>query len=150
MEIFLLRHATRDFVMGDVPLNETGLEQAKALAERRFFSSLTHILCSPKQRALMTVQPLAEKYDIEIIQEDDLDQMKGHESEAEFIARVKSFLNRFETPTNQNILICSHSDWLSVAIQQIPTDALDVKYRMFQCADVMGFKVVDGIWQIQD
>ena len=148
MRIFLVRHGTRNFTLGDVPLNEEGLSEAKVLAENSRYSKVQRLLSSPKKRAQMTLQPLAEKYQLEIQCFEDLDQMKNHEGEKEFLSRVRNFLTRIEEGEfGSQTMICSHSDWLAAAAQVIPTDSLDLKYKMFQCAEVLEFHIEEGLWK---
>ncbi len=150
MLVFLLRHATRNFTVGDVPLNADGMHQAQSLAEHPHWADLDRILSSPKRRAQMTVEPLVEKYNLPLKTLTELDQMRSAEGEKEFNSRVKNFLYRIEQKEfGENILVCSHSDWLSTALQNIPTDALDIQYKMFQCAEFMSFEVEDGLWKIR-
>lgn len=151
MQVFWLRHGTRDFITGDVPLNDEGQLQAHELAENSRFSRLDTILCSPKKRAQMTISPLAQKYQLEITTLEELDQMKNHESETEFTNRVRSLLEKIENQTFsfKSLVLCTHSDWLGVASQIIPTDSLDLKYKMFQCAEVIEFNIIDGLWTIE-
>lgn len=146
MKAFLLRHGTRDFVIGDVPLNDEGQDEALNLTQDPNLLTVKKILCSPKKRALMTVQPLANqlKLDIEIHQ--DLDQMQNGESETEFLARVK-MITEVIPKQQQNTLICSHSDWLSAATHIIPTDSLDLKFHRFVCAEYLSFKIENDLWK---
>ena len=151
MQVFLLRHATRNFTMGDVPLNDEGILQAKELAENSQFSRIEKLICSPKNRARMTIEPLAEKYQLDVRIMEELDQMKGHETESQFISRVTKFCERIQAGEfGSPLLICTHSDWLGAAAQVIPTDSLDIKYKMFQCAESVEFKIEDGLWVIQE
>jgi broad specificity phosphatase PhoE len=148
MQVFLLRHGTRNHTMGDVPLNSQGLLEAKRLASELRWQRLDAILSSPKKRAMMTVQPLAEKLNLPLLTFKDLDQMHAGEGEGQFIARVRHFLDRVQNQEfGQNILICSHSDWLSLAISQIPTDAFELTHHLFHCGEVIGFSIEDGVWK---
>ena len=96
MEVFLLRHGTRNFTLGDVPLNEEGLQQAKDLAAMDHWEPLSGLLSSPRKRAMMTVQPIAERWGFSLSIFEDLDQVRGGEGEIEFHARVKNFIKRVE------------------------------------------------------
>ena len=99
----------------------------------------------------MTVQPVAEKYDVPIQVFEELDQMKTHEGEKEFNSRVRNFLNRIEEKEfGEKIVVCSHSDWLAAAAYILPTDSVDLQYKMFQCAEVLEFQVEDGLWKISE
>ncbi len=134
--------------MGDVPLNEEGLQQAQSLATDSRWQSVSRILSSPKKRALMTVQPLAEKRNLNVQVFSELDQMRGAESEADFNTRVRNFLYRVEQQEfGGNLMICSHSDWLAAAAHMIPTDSMDLKHKMFHCAEVLSFSIEEGLWK---
>lgn len=148
MQVFLVRHGTRNFTIGDVPLNEEGLEQANELAQKSGWGQLQAILTSPKKRAKMTVEPLAEKFLLSLQVFEELDQMRGAEGEAEFKARVRNFLHRVEEKEfGEKVLICTHSDWLSMAVQIVPTESVDLEYKLFQCAEVLTFKIKQGLWE---
>ena len=101
----------------------------------------------------MTVEPLSDKLKVPININEKLDQMMRHESEAEFTSRVQSFLTEIQTIKSKEgffITICSHSDWLTVALGLIPSDAIDIKHYMFACAEYLHFKIKDDLWVIQD
>lgn len=150
MQVFWLRHGTRNFTTGDVPLNDQGIQQAAELVLVPKFTSLKKILCSPKSRAQMTVRPLAQKLGIDIKIYDELDQMKSGESEQKFRARVEGLCKKIEEGAHtENLLVCTHSDWLNTASQIIPTDSLDLKYKMFQCAESVEFEIRNGLWMIK-
>jgi broad specificity phosphatase PhoE len=147
MKVFFLRHATRDFTIGDVPLNKMGLQQAQQLTLNKDFQSIKTILCSPKKRAQMTVQPLADHLSIKIIINENLDQLKSGEFEEDFSNRVKSLLNKLTNyKDDQPILVCTHSDWLSSLMNIVPTDGANINYHVFECAEYMTFEYLDEIW----
>lgn len=152
MQVFWLRHGTRNFTIGDVPLNTTGEDEARGLSRNSRLAAVETILCSPKKRALMTVTPLAEKKSLPILTVDELDQMKSHESEKEFSSRVNSVLEKVANKNwdCQSLLLCTHSDWLAVACELVATDALDLAGKMFQCAELIEFKIKDGLWVIRN
>ena len=99
----------------------------------------------------MTVEPLSQKTQHPTIIIDDLDQMMSHESDKEFTSRVRRFIEKLSEHKNEDsVVLCSHSDWLGVAVDVIPTDALNLKHYMFACAEYLHFKVEDGLWTIQN
>ncbi len=98
----------------------------------------------------MTVKPLSQKLERAIKTEQDLDQMFSGESDKGFAKRVQNFIEKMETKsTEQNILVCSHSDWLSVALHSMATDDPDLSFHMFACASYLKFKFEDGLWKAQ-
>lgn len=147
MKVTLLRHATRGISVGDVPLNNEGIHQAQHLATLSQMKKHKTIFCSPKRRAQMTVEPLAKELKLKIQLMESLDQMGNNETESQFIARVKNFLDKIEQySASSPILVCTHSDWLHVATQKMPTDELDLDHHLFQCAEFMRFEINSGLW----
>jgi probable phosphoglycerate mutase len=72
----LIRHGENDYVKkgrlaGHIPgvhLNDTGRQQAAALAEKLTYAPLKAIYSSPLERAMETAAPLAEKLNLPVIQ----------------------------------------------------------------------------------
>ena len=150
MKITFLRHGRRNFTLGDVPLNEQGLQEARSLATNPALQDVETILSSPKLRSLMTIEPLSIKLQRKPIIQESLDQMRSGESESIFHDRVENFLKKLEQGTWASpILLCSHSDWLSMAVSIIPTDALNLPGTMFDCSEFMTFEIKQGIWTLQ-
>jgi broad specificity phosphatase PhoE len=78
LELLLIRHGQTDWnaqqkVMGrqPIPLNETGMGQAKALAEYLGKTKLSHIITSPVLRAKQTSEMIAGCQDEVVIEESD-------------------------------------------------------------------------------
>ena len=62
-EFYVFRHGQTDMNLGsgiDVPLNETGLQQARQLAEELRFSGIQAVFSSPLKRAVQTAEIVAE------------------------------------------------------------------------------------------
>ncbi len=77
MDIYLIRHGETEgnregYFRGraDFPLNETGIEQAKALAEELKDTGIKIIYSSPLSRALKTAEILAEATGAEVVVEE--------------------------------------------------------------------------------
>ncbi|MDD5095343.1 MAG: histidine phosphatase family protein [Dehalococcoidia bacterium] len=73
MRIILLRHGRTEWNeqkrfsgRADIPLDETGIEQVKAVAERLASSDAAAIYSSPLRRALMTARPIADRIGLAI------------------------------------------------------------------------------------
>ncbi len=146
MRLFLLRHATRSHGIGDAPLNDVGKNQAFELSQNPKLFGVNRILCSPKKRAQMTISPLAQELQCTIETMNELDQQLNTENQAEFNNRVKSFLNSLqEDETLDTILICSHSDWLTVAAVILENNT-NFFGHLFQCAEFIAFDLKDGQW----
>jgi broad specificity phosphatase PhoE len=56
----------------DIPLNETGLKQARQLAAYLVHEQIDALYASPLQRTLQTAQPVAESHHLEVQQSADL------------------------------------------------------------------------------
>ena len=151
MTIILLRHGTRNYGIGDSPLNFEGMEEAVALAAEDHFSSVTQIYCSPKKRAQMTIQPLAEKLNLKIETFPQLDQQLSSESREDFLKRVTHSLSSItgNLPSDAVCILCSHSDWLSTAVELMPTQDGESQSLIFHCANYKTFSVKDGLWQLK-
>ena len=72
LEIILIRHGETDWNSGeifrgqaDVPLNQTGIEQAEALGEYLKSEKIDILYSSPLQRAVKTAEAIAEKQGLE-------------------------------------------------------------------------------------
>lgn len=148
MKIILLRHGTRDYGVGDQPLNGEGLEEAHELAKNPELLKATHLFSSPKRRAQMTLEPLSQAISKPILIDENLDQHLSKEAEADFSQRVKNYLSGIESriQPSDTYVICSHSDWLSVALSLIPTNELSAGDHFFQCAEYACFELKDGLW----
>ncbi len=73
MKLYLIRHGQTDWnvagkIQGchDIPLNETGRQQARYLAEGMKNRPVTHIYSSPQKRALETAQAIAVSQGVEV------------------------------------------------------------------------------------
>lgn len=82
MRLIIVRHGQTDhnrdaIALGrnDVPLNDTGLRQAEALAQRLSGENIAAIYASPLQRAARTADAIAARHDIPVISEDELIEM---------------------------------------------------------------------------
>ena len=80
MKIYVTRHGQTDYnkdeiILGvtDLPLNETGMAQARELAENvEKLGDVDIIIASPMKRALTTAQAVADRCGLEIIVDERL------------------------------------------------------------------------------
>jgi broad specificity phosphatase PhoE len=150
MEVFLMRHGRRPYTLGDVPLNEEGKEQALDLTRNPSLQSIKTLLASPKKRSQMTLEPLAKKLGVKIQIEENLDQHRSGEDEEKFIQRVRKVIDQIsDGHWSSPILLCSHSDWLSLSTRLIPTDEIELEHHMFQCAEYLHFQIEEGLWKLK-
>jgi broad specificity phosphatase PhoE len=147
MIVHFLRHGRRDG-FGDVPLNEEGRKQAQNLSEDNSLGQVSRIISSPKNRALMTVQPLAQLTQLEVEISKALDQMAPRETDSHFQKRIEDFLNQLKQgDAHAKIVICSHSDWLSMAVNLISYEQMQNFPSLFDCGQYKSFKYKDKKWQ---
>jgi|GEM_PF-3486815 len=157
MRLILLRHGTRDFGLGDVPINSMGLAEAAIIAKTPALSQIQWIYTSPKKRALMTAQPLATVLNITPSVNENFDQMQSGESMIDFRKRIQLVLNDITDShgsTETEVLVCSHSDWLTVAVDLMTTTSsaensnVDPRDLFFNCAQHYSFQWKDGLWTL--
>lgn len=139
MRLLLTRHGQTDWnVQGkaqgrtDTNLNETGIEQAKMLAEKLMDYNIDVIISSPLKRARKTAEIIANgrkiptlcdediversfgKYEGQQLKHDDFDAIKrngeiGVETDDEFIIRIKRFLETIKKQyKDKTVLIVTH------------------------------------------
>ena len=151
MKIYILRHGDRGMGYGDMPLSQTGQQQALDIAQNATFQDVSLILCSPKIRTQQTVQPLHEHLGIPLQIAADLDQRRSIETEAEFAGRVLRFFDEcLETHQEKTLLLCSHSDWLQTALMNLPLpQAKAAGLSFFSCGDYRTLTYENKIWDIQ-
>ncbi len=100
MRLLLIRHGetahnAEQLALGreDVPLNERGLRQARALGEALAgaaqFGTIAALYSSPLQRATATASPLAEALDLDVQVEDGLIEMEIGEVEGQTFTQVR-------------------------------------------------------------
>ena len=75
MRILIIRHAEPDYPNNT--LTEKGFVEAEYLSERLQNSNITHVYCSPLNRALLTAKPTVEKIGKEVTVHDWLTEFEG-------------------------------------------------------------------------
>ena len=148
MKIILLRHGTRNYGIGDIPLNEEGLQEAEELVTQLLPHDIKAIFSSPKLRCQMTVTPIANRLGLEIQTMEELDQHLPNEEFADYRKRVQVAANKLEdfSQAEGAILACSHSDWLAQAMELVPSDISNPENIFFQCAEFLVFQIKEGQW----
>ncbi|MGE4132635.1 MAG: phosphoglycerate mutase family protein [Bdellovibrionales bacterium] len=126
--LILVRHAHRDNTdrAVDNGLSEKGKTQAKAI--RRFyldrFSAQENkagiwLVTSPKIRCQETLAPLAKVLEKAVDLHPWLDEQAGKESVKAFEQRIEDFLAEWRASKMERTILCSHGDWLPLAIQKL-------------------------------
>jgi probable phosphoglycerate mutase len=79
VDLYLVRHAQSEWNaagrwqgQADPPLSEHGGRQALELARRFPDAAVTHVVTSDLQRALRTAEPLAERFGVDLVVDEDL------------------------------------------------------------------------------
>jgi broad specificity phosphatase PhoE len=155
MRLILVRHAHRDTSSreADNGLSEKGREQAKELVsvfkkrigkdslKNSFKDALTGakivLLSSPKKRCIETLTPFSKKIEVNVTIDPSLDEQKPEETLGNFEKRITSFLKFVQDLDQENkkkskssdlhIFICSHGDWLPIALQKLVGVVIDMK-----------------------
>ena len=158
MRIGLVRHGQTDWnavqrIQGqtDIPLNEEGVRQAKALANRLSSepAQWQAVISSDLQRALSTAEIIANALQIPLLEPDPLlrersfgqiegttvlereekfganwqDQELGVESDQDLRARGLAFLhNRIHQNNEQNLLIVTHGSFIAEMLAELCAD----------------------------
>ncbi len=126
--LVLIRHAHRDTSRReqDNGLDDKGRDQAKAL--KRFFNERFSsddfkkglwLVSSPKFRCQETLSPIARDLGRTVDSHPDLNERSGREDEKTLSARVKRFLDEWRESKMSLTLLCSHGDWLPIAISHL-------------------------------
>lgn len=123
--LVFIRHAHRDTAVRsrDNGLSDKGKNQAKAL-KKYFVSRFDHpeslwLVSSPKKRCQETLGPIAGVGPYEIDVHPDLDEQGSGESSQKLEERVQHFLNEWRQAPQEITLVCSHGDWLPIAVSQL-------------------------------
>jgi broad specificity phosphatase PhoE len=119
--LILTRHAHRDTSdrAADNGLSDKGLRQAKDIHsyyERHWKKTHPLILSSPKRRCLETLVRIADSSGVELKQSPELEEQRMDESDSAFRKRIERFLKWWMDEAPELTLICSHGDWLPIAL----------------------------------
>lgn len=150
MKIILLRHGDRSGGYGDVELSAKGQQQALDLCQAPQLQDVQWIFSSPKIRAQQTVQPLAKHLNLPLKIEVELDQRKSIETEQEFIHRVLKFMSQtVQNQAHENVILCSHSDWLQMAVLNLFADhPKAAAFSFFGCSEFHTVQYKNQKWDI--
>jgi broad specificity phosphatase PhoE len=126
--LVLVRHAHRDNTRRELDngLSEKGAEQAKAIRKfglsrfsREDLMAGVWLVSSPKLRCVETLAPLAKGWERKIDIHPNLDEQSEKEKPAQFHERVKNFLHEWTEAKIPLTILCSHGDWLPLAISEL-------------------------------
>ena len=127
--IVFIRHAHRDTEQRHIDngLSEKGLKQAKRIAQffdvrfdkMSFEPKELLLVSSPKLRCLQTLKPIEVIARTQIKVSEDLLEAQQGETFDDLTARVSGFLKWWKAEGPALTLICSHGDWLPLAVHQL-------------------------------
>lgn len=153
MEIFIFRHADKDFSSeGDPGLSLKGHNQAQKIlkaVEEKKLPKPNALWVSPKRRAQETFEPLAESLQTPLKIYPQLDQRLYEESPKDFINRIRGFIkNTISKDKNSILFLCTHSDWIeSIEIAGPLNQNLDFHTLLMPSAHYLQFtKNEDDTW----
>jgi broad specificity phosphatase PhoE len=136
-QLILIRHGHRDNSnrMVDNGLSGKGEKQAKWLrryAESRFdrreWRDLKAVLLSsPKKRCVETLTGISDHMELPVETRPELDEQKANETFAAFSERVHGFLNWWMKDAPPVVVVCSHGDWLPLAIFHLLGTTVEMK-----------------------
>ncbi len=150
MKLILLRHGDRSPGFSDVPLSEKGLAQARELTQKNDLLNVDYVYCSPKRRALQTIEPLMLVLGKKMEITNELDQMRQVESPTDFLHRILNFLDTLPKNSQSSVLLCSHSDWLQQAVLALAGEHQTfAPYSFFSCAEYKIFTYENNEWTFQ-
>jgi broad specificity phosphatase PhoE len=132
MTLILVRHAHRDTTdrEADNGLSEKGKKQVKTLTKTiENLHSLENavFLSSPKKRCLETLEPLASLAHTTVQLDKLLDEKHPNEDAKQFAKRIEQWINRWRKSSSPLTFVCSHGDWLPIAMEMLVAVKTDFK-----------------------
>ena len=129
-KLIFIRHAHREILdrTSDHGLSEKGVRQSLILKDQLCSKySLHHsvLYSSPKSRCIETLTPLAESIGKQILIHKLLDEKNQSETEGEFRGRIHQFLEEWKKSETSLTLVCSHGDWLPIAVYHLTSTYAD-------------------------
>jgi len=130
--LILVRHAHRstDDPGRDNGLSDKGIEQVKKLvkfAANRLEGTRPVFLSSPKKRCVETITPIAKEFGTKPEIDSRLTEHGPQENNAVCLARIDNFLDFWKHECPQVTVICSHGDWIPIAIQKLTDARIGIK-----------------------
>ena len=125
MRLYLIRHAHagsrlaggRDLYR---PLSDQGKERAQAIADLLAGAGIERVLASPASRCVQTVEPLAARLGLEVVEQPDL-------WEGSPVAHVLALLEQHRD--DRAVVACSHGDVIPETIEALGRSGTSVTGR---------------------
>lgn len=155
VQVVFFRHASRGGPGRDPDLSAQGQQEAKSLGrsvgQPGRLPKPTLLWSSPKKRAQKTFFDIEVATGLRLQIVHDLDEAHDSESVSAFAERVHLCLEKFELlQPNDVLFVCSHSDWLEIAMRILPSDMEEeLQTRGYACAEYRNFTYQEGLWIYQ-
>ena len=145
MHIYLMRHGQTDWNIvhrmqgrSDIPLNATGLKQARAAAHGMDELPIDRILTSPLRRARQTAQAVAAGRGVPVLVEDDIIEMAFGELEGQLLSDFPACECIFSDPEHyvpleehfHDVMLVSHGAFIRGVVRRV----LDLPLKDFWSA----------------
>lgn len=130
MTIVFIRHAHRDTSERDIDngISTKGRDQVKKLIKRYESGKLPPgevFWTSPKKRCLETLTPVASRAAKVAVVEALLDEQSENEDRQDFSKRITELIEKV-SKENQTVYLCSHGDFIPLAIEMLSGNSVDV------------------------
>ena len=130
--LILIRHAHRDTSdrSADNGLSKKGWDQAQSLAAEfvsRFKDQKPVLLSSARIRCMETLEPISTLTGVKIKTDARLIEQEFEESFGDFEERAENFVKDWKKQGVSLLLICSHGDWLPVALKELTGSEIEMK-----------------------
>ncbi len=134
--LILVRHAHRDtsdraLDNGLSPKGETQAAGLLKVFRKRFGKSRARVLSSPKRRCVETLRPTARHAGTFVRRDLRLDEQNPDESDLQFLRRVEAFCEWWKDEGPDLLVVCSHGDWLPLAVELLTGRVVDLKKSGF-------------------
>lgn len=130
--LIIIRHAHRDNTdhAKDNGLSDKGHDQVKKLVkfvEKQLEGTIPQFFSSPKKRCMETLAPIAKAFGAKVDIDERLVEHGPAETSANYHARIDEFLDFFKHECADVTVICSHGDWIPVAVHQLTNAKVGLK-----------------------
>ncbi|MFC0212239.1 histidine phosphatase family protein [Paenibacillus chartarius] len=172
--MYIIRHCKAIGQAPEAELTREGFEQAHELADFLIDSGIDIIVCSPYLRAIQSIQPLAERLNLEITVEerlserilsrenlpDWLDQLRasftdldrclpGGESSRDAMKRITSVFDELSATRHKNIALVTHGNLMALLLKNFDSHFGFEQWQGLSNPDVYRISGLDYIPIIQ-
>lgn len=143
MTLYVVRHAhagqrsawARDDRLR--PLSDRGEGQALGIASSLAPLAPRRLLASPARRCVQTLEPLADKLGLDVVEDDRLFEGAGRDEIATLLEEVHA----------EDVALCSHGDVIPLLLEDLVADGLEPERNLvWQKASIWIAERTDGHW----